>query len=832
MSHHHPALALAYAHANGRFHAPSAVRFKARYTSQLQEGRDVHQVELHDGILTVNGGRIIDPKFTKDGVRWSEKTASSYSAGSLHVMGAGAMLAGFIATGADEQSAQIAHVSLEPDRLTYTTQVCRDPKAQPQKWEPGPTISIGVHIPGDGNLPYASARIDDPSIPIDDPEDDSHTLRVAVLPPKDNEITVSLNLGLEDYKQWQYADVKYAVPSDATVAIAFDGESFTGTMKAFDAPAGAQYAWRGTIVAAVKPIPLAQLAGWEPLLDTPLSLIDLLSQSTAGASDIAKQRFQDFIVYAMSDDWRDKLFSIPKPNLDATNLGVLNAHLPVFAGQLSHAFITQQLSDITKDRGGPSNPVSDGDKDKLKYFWKRTVATLDGYNDVSARLTQISWEEVNPRIKTYADDTTTPWAKQLFAALTTKHALDQAVLSFIGSGFALTQINRNTEILLALSPSMTETFGSADNALPCTLATHYHTKVINKLAESLNTRVQLGAEDLESGLKLFLPDWLDRVNAEIANNLKNPNLGTGQKAMLNDLQNALAEEQRKAGNSVALANQLAEEISSQASSNLFGKIQQWTKTSKVALGVSKLIAIGAFVYGLQSVVGAFKGWDSLTEAAKARTVISTGELAIDLLNLIADAPLAGVMGRLVNVSETFDGLGEAIGESLAADLAPGEDFFSHTMRWAEPELDGPIDLESSFSKLFKTGSKFMQGFAVITAAAAVGFAAYQVYEDFDGKSTTAQKVIDILILTSNVVVLASTIAAFTIGECLLASIGPFGAVAGLILMIVLMFQSPPEPERPADDYMKEDGNGFLAGLKTPEMDWDKPKNAPAIAQAA
>jgi len=837
MPHRHPALALAYAHASQRFDTPAPAQFIAAYTTRPREqdgGAQQHRVELHNGTLTVNGRRIVSAKFTKDGVRWSEKTASSYSAGSLHVMGAGAMLAGFIAAGAHEEDAEVAHVILETDVLTYTTQVCRAPNAQPQVWEPGPTISIGVHIPDDGNLPYASARIDDPSIPVDDPLDDPHTLRVAVLPPKDDENTVSLNLGLEDYEYWHYANVRYAVPADATIAIAIDGNSFDGTMTAYDAANGAVYAWRGTIVAAVRPVPMVQAVALESLQDVPLSLIDLLSLSTSGASDIAKQRFQDFMIYAMSDDWRDKLFSIPKPPLRGMQLAVLNDHRSLFADKISHAFITQQLSGLTKERGGPSTPISDADKDKLDFFWKRGMPKLDGYNDVSARLTQIAWEEVNPRIKTYADDTATQWAKKAFECLTTKQALDQAVLSFIGSGFSLTQINRHTELLLALSPTMTETFGGPDNQLPCTLATLYHNTVITKLAQTLNSRVRLDNADAQAALTAWLPDWIDNLRAEIANRLQDPNLHAGERAMLQEAQDAFANGQRQAGGQVAFANQIASEIAAQPGPNLFGKVQQWVNNSKYAAGLKKAIAVGAFCWGLKNVVLAFKGWNDLTDAAKAQTVITTAELAVDLLNLIADAPLPSVFGRLVNIDETFAGLGDSIGEALAADIPLGEDLFSTSMRWLAPELEaGPIELEaSSFTKLFGTGSKFMKGFAVIAAAAAVGFSAYQVYEDFHGRSTDAQKVLDVLILTANVTTLVGTIALAAVGEGLLASLGPFGAVAGVILTFVLMFQSPPEPDRPSDDYMNDHGNAFLAGLDTPPQDWDNPASTPASLKAA
>jgi hypothetical protein len=829
----HPALVLANAHSAQQFQPPHPGTLVAAYSGTHEPTGTSHRVELHHGVLTVNGRRITKPQFTKDGVRWSEKTASIYSAGSLHVMGAGAMLSGFVATGASEHEATVAHVSLDPDAIDFTTEICRNPATTPQVWQSGPPITIGVHLPGDGQLPYAAASID------------GEDITVAVLPPSGDAPTVSLSVSVEEWQTSTFDGKGYTLPQTSTITIGFDGNSFSGTMTAYGAPAGATYAWRGqaanamrAVAAAASPIlaaAVSPMAAAAPLQQVELSLIDLMSQSTAGAADIAKQRFQDFTVYAMSDDWRDKLFSIPKPNLDAMERAALNATTALFTDTVCDAFITQQLSNLTKEQGGPSDPISDADKDKLNYFWKRKLAKIKGYEDVSNRLTQIAWESVNPRVKTYADDASTQWGKKLYEALTANHALTQQVLAFISSGYSLTQVNRNAELLVALSPTATETLPGKQGT--CTLATLYHYRFISKLAEKLNTRVQLGAGDTQQALAAFIPGWIASLRASIADNVKDPNskLEPGQRAMLVDMDNAIEMAQRQAGNSVALANQLAGEIASQAGTNLFGKIQNWTKTSKFAKGATKAIALAAFAWGLQSVIGSFKNWGSLTDAAKAQTVIATGELAVDLLNFLADAPLEQLVAKFVNVSDTFDGLGEAIGESLAQDLNLDEDLFSTSMRWMEPELAAGAEGEAStFAKLFGTGSKFMQGFAVITAAAAVGFSAYKVYEDFNGKSTDADKVIDILVLTSNAVVLASAIAAATIGECMLAAAGPFGVVAGAILMIVMMFLPAPEPDRPSDDYMNDRGKNFLATkLDTPPKDWDKPPStAPALGKAA
>jgi hypothetical protein len=74
------------------------------------------------------------------------------------------------------------------------------------------------------------------------------------------------------------------------------------------------------------------------------------------------------------------------------------------------------------------------------------------------------------------------------------------------------------------------------------------------------------------------------------------------------------------------------------------------------------------------------------------------------------------------------------------------------------------------------------------------------------------------------------IAAATVGECLIATLGPVGAVAGVILMIVMAFLPQPAPDRPSDDYMTERGNQFLAKLSLPPPGWSK--SSPGVLNKA
>ena len=191
---------------------------------------------------------------------------------------------------------------------------------------------------------------------------------------------------------------------------------------------------------------------------TPLSILDLVSQTTDGATELAKKKFIDLIFYAMGD-WREKLFAAPQPDILPAEVQIVSDNQQLYSDSLCDAYILKQLSQLTPSSGGPSTPIWYSDQDKLNYFWQRTVAALQGYSDVGHRLTQTAWITTTPRIQDCLNDASQDWANLLYNALTTIPALDQAALAYIGSGFSMTQVNLHCEMLLALSPKRTQTMG-------------------------------------------------------------------------------------------------------------------------------------------------------------------------------------------------------------------------------------------------------------------------------------------------------------------------------------------------------------------------------------
>ena len=131
--------------------------------------------------------------------------------------------------------------------------------------------------------------------------------------------------------------------------------------------------------------------------------------------------------------------------------------------------------------------------------------------------------------------------------------------------------------------------------------------------------------------------------------------------------------------------------------------------------------------------------------------------------------------------------------------------------------DEASDGAVTFTELFGKNSGLMENFGISSRPRLCGFSSYQIYEDRDAPA--AIKAIDLLQLIANVAILVGAMVA---EELMLAALGPIGIVAGVVLAIVALFVGKPKPKRPADEYMDQRGNAFLANLPSPDSTWVDP----------
>lgn len=786
---------------------PDLAQFICRYKSTQSS----HEVSLAQGRLVVNGHPIAKPRYRAGEVTWSEKTATRATSGALHAMAGGAMLAGVITEGADEASAKPFFVQMALVPLSFNTEVkCTDQPNEVVAWVPGPPLTVSVTF--EGGLPVVNAQIDGVDI------------GAAALPPPDGTYDARLDVAIlpgQDF-DGSFAGKTYPLPIQSDILVVLDASSFSGTMRT--SLTTAPFPWRGTATSA--PQPLA-MAAPEAVAALDLSLADLMSLTTTGATDISRAQFNDFTVLGMQDTWRDGLFGLTTPALDPECQALYSQYASLFTDHASDAIILHQLGNLPSDQGGPSNPISDSDKLKVEYFFTRGIMGVDGYTDVSAHLTQIGWERANPRIRDYVNDTTQSWGQQLYNALTTPQALTTAVLAYLGGGSDLSQINRHTDMLLALSPDADQTLPPGNGQTTGTAATYsslYHSKIISALGLSASEQTNFpSSPDGQSELTDYIAQWLTQMMTDVAHGLEDPNLPAATKAMYSEIQIELTEANQTPAGMRNLANEIITGISaapgvSSSPTGLLGKVQNWAATSKLATGVIKAVKVAVVGYSLYTVISAFSGWSSLSDKEKAQTVINSAELPIDMLALVADSDLPQTFSKIFGYFRADPAATDVVERGLAYDVDDEElYFFNPDMRQVAAAMDNELSEEAvTFASLFGKDAGFLKSFGVLVALATVGFSSYQIYEDKD--SSDAVKAIDSLQLVANVAIFVGALAADTVLACL----GPIGIVAGIVLAIVSLFIGKPKPHKPSDDYMDQRGTPYLAALPNPDPNWTPP----------
>jgi hypothetical protein len=785
--------------------------------SELEEAPESHTVTLLDGKLVVDGQHVQNPRFQYDTVSWSEKTSAFATSGCLHAIAGGTKLTGVITRGKDEHSAAPTFVTFALADLVFQTQVRSAASDQRRHdWAAGPPLTLGMAFVN--GLLQPNAKLNDVDVDIAD-------LRPA--PNSTNAVVdVAIKPG-EDGPGQPFEHAPWPVPYASLLTLSLDGESFDGTMVEYEG--GPPIQWRGTAPDTPATLHAAAARSAEPAVALELSFMDLLSLSTTGASDIAKRLFDDYVKYGMADEWRDQLFGFAKPALDGETAALYNQYSTLFTDHASDIAILRELSTISSDQGGPSTAITADQQRALDYFFQLPIMKITGYNEVSDHLTQIAWVRATPneRLRDYIASPVTPsWGQQLHDAWTSDRALTAAAYAYV-SDYDLTPINKNADLLLALSPARDRNLPTKDGeglGDACTLATLYHTKVLSAIGPQAAPLIQMAANDTDAKQDYadWMASWFSQMLVDLGNRVDDPNIPPAKQAVYRAAQIELQEMQRVPGGMRALAFEIASGVqqirgSRSNPSGFLGKMQNWLADSKLAQGAKKIILTASVGYSMNQVIAAFNNWSSLDDRQKSQTIIMTSELPFDMLGLAADLDLPAAFTKLMG----YLGKSKAVAvveRSLVFDVAADENVFSRLARWLGKALGTEGSEEANFIiRFFGKNSKLMKGFGVLAAAAGCGYSAYQIYEDRHGDDTTLA--LDSLQLIANTAMLVGAMVA---EESALAVLGPVGAVLGVVLMIVSLAIPPPKPESPADQYMDKRGNAALAALDKPPKDWHDP----------
>ncbi len=243
---------------------------------------------------------------------------------------------------------------------------------------------------------------------------------------------------------------------------------------------------------------------------------------------------------------------------------------------------------------------------------------VDGYTELSAHLTQIGWEQRNPRIRDYANDTSQCWAKALYDFLTSPAALSTAVMAYLGAGGDLTQINRHADMLLALSPDANQNFPLQDGQTtptPATYASLYHSRVLATLGVTANQQVNFpSSAEGKQQLADYIAQWFTTLMTNLATSLESDlGLPAATRAMYYEIEIELTSINEVEGGFGNLANELVTAVAAQpgapsSPNNLLAKVQSWAANSRLAKGVVKVVQTAAIGYSLYTVIGAFSNW--------------------------------------------------------------------------------------------------------------------------------------------------------------------------------------------------------------------------------
>jgi hypothetical protein len=809
---------------------PDLSRLTAHYEAvahEFQQKPEAHTITLVEGSIVVDGRHVQNPRFQYDTVSWSEKTSAFASSGCLHAVAGGTQLAGVITYGKDEHSAVPAFVTLALADLVFQTQVCPIAEAsKPAVWADGPPLRLGTAFVRGRLSPTAKLN--------------GVSVNVAALRPAPNTSNAVVDVAIkpnQDGPGQPFENPPWPVPYKSKIVLGLDGRSFDGTMVEFEH--GPSILWRGAAPEAPPALHAKATRSPETAVALDLSLTDLVSVSTTAGPEIARTLFDDFTKYGMADEWREQLFGFAKPALDGETSALYNRYPQLFTDHVSDAAILRQLATMDSNHGGPSTPISAAEQRKLDYFFDDCIMNVPGYYEVSDHITQIAWVRASPhqRLRDYTSSPVTPsWGQQLYDSLTSNDALTAAAFTYIGSDYDLTPINRNTDLLLALSPDRDHSLPTKDGddkGAPCTLASLYHLKVLAAIGPQASPLVQMQNDTAAvQDYADWIASWFQKMLTDLANRVEDPNnpdIPPATQAAMRQALNELQELARTPDGMRSLALEIASSVQQARGTRsnpggFLGRAQNALANSKIAQGLKKLVLTASVGYSMQQVIVAFNNWSSLSDKQKAQTIIMTSELPFDMLGVAADLELPEAFSKLMSWLGR-SGARVAVERSLVLDVEAEQNVFSRLVGWLGDALGTEGSEGASFiARFFGKDSGLMKGFGVLAAAAACGFAAYQIYEDKDGSDTT--KALDALQLVANATMLAGAIVTMVAAESAWAVLGPVGAVVGVVLMIVAILLPQPKPESPADKYMDDRGRNYLNGLDTPPADWNAPTLPP------
>lgn len=790
-------------------------------------------LDLHEGRIVVNEQTIIQPRFERNAVTWTQKTATHFTAGVLHFTPDGLAFSGAVSLGADEASAVSHTVSGAVPPTVYSSKVAKTgaaetptPPTTDDGWTDGVTVTLGYELDAGGE-PTQIIKINDV---------DALGFTALAVDPATQNLRLFINydpdIAPEGYKRsprW---------PTSGQIEFSWDGLSFAGTMTEYDPAAGdksaLQYAWKGNTPAQPALTTWRRTAAGLKLATRlavkELSVTELQAISPEGVQGKSFEMLVQNMKWAMKDDWRTSFFSETKPDLNQSRIDLIKKNLDFYTDKFAPAYLGWGFANMAGP-GAPQNPLDAAGKKKLHYYMSVGLAQEKGYNAQSQGLFLQAFIASSPRLQEYIKDGGENWAHKLYDAITTVPMINQVVNQVKAAG-NMERANRYAELLTALQPS-----GQ--------LARQYLTRI--SLTSMIGHASNVNLDDPDA-----IMEWLPHaIQAFIDHYLTAPDNPTKQQLALAEAAKELKQAAEAFQSVTGLARAATEVLvalkpAGGAQQGLWERLsdfdltwgQRYPKLAKLT-GVIKVLAWSGGIYGL---ITGFKNWDQMKPEEKTALIATTVQLGAETI--------AGVPGLLESGKTSMEDLialrnrlaGQQANDLAEEAIAVGEaevgcwdafcQGFWRMVNWIRDKCAAGVDAfmrDPATGELTRLG-KFMRGatafakiIGVLVTGVLAGVVCYQFAQDLMSGAPLGQQVLDGV---SSVAAAAETIClavgVFVESVVLTVCTAVF-AIIGLVAAIVLLFLPQPQPESPVDKFMNQVIRPFVAKLDNPPADWTAPQ---------
>lgn len=427
--------------------------------------------------------------------------------------------------------------------------------------------------------------------------------------------------------------------------------------------------------------------------------------------------------------------------------------------------------------------------------------------------------ESSPKLQDYINDTTTDWGEALYNSLITDAQLNQIVNIVIANQSM--QVPNRYATLIACFPDKQE------------LAIDYNKRLLSAMMMQISKNYK--ADDKKQILT-WLPDFIQQfINAYAA---KPDNPDESQEMARWQMAEELKEASEQMGNVMKLADAMADFITAAGGASFYSKTanaqEAWLAAHPKFSKVASFIRVAALAGGLYTVVTGFMEWKHLDTQAKVELVITTVDLAGNIILAVPDIVKIGDMSLsgIVKVARWFNStrVGQFISNGLdrvVQHLPDMPDWLTRLGARIGDFFDAAkrtiVDTAEFLSKFFRGFATFMRFFGVAVAGAFAVLSTITFVKDLIDGAPTLDTVFDGLIMGAGIAETICLVIDLVVVTEIFAVAAAIFAVLGLIFVIVEMFLPHPKPESPMDKFLNEHGVPFVNALPDPPKDWKEPE---------